>query len=132
MLPPTTPLLVFLLALASTTLAQTRKDLAGIVDWHKPQIGIPLTRQLGGAPAFHPVASPSEDSIFTLTKSNVLASLSPIDGSIGKDTSSKRQLRGGKEMLTSFLRLASYRISLETSAPSIGPRPKLSSYRQHL
>lgn len=60
---------------------------AGIIDWHKPYIGIPkLTRWT--SPRFHQVVStqpnlPSKAVVIVGTQKNVLAALNPSDGAVG-------------------------------------------------
>lgn len=59
---------------------------AGVVDWHKKLIGIPLSASLSTAPVFHRVGGVNESTrsiVLTATQSNVLAALDPIDGSVG-------------------------------------------------
>jgi ER membrane protein complex subunit 1 len=58
---------------------------AGVIDWHKQHIGVPLTHWSRTAPTFHRV---QEESItLTATGSNVLAALHPHDGSLGETSS---------------------------------------------
>lgn len=72
--------LALLLVLLPVALA-IQANLAGVIDWHEPKIGLPRLSQRSTAPSFH--GSPgTEASILTLTKSNVLASLNATDGSI--------------------------------------------------
>jgi hypothetical protein len=60
---------------------------AGIIDWHKPYVGIPrLTRWT--SPRFHQIAStqpnvPSKAVVVVGTQKNVLAALNPSNGNIG-------------------------------------------------
>jgi len=60
---------------------------AGIIDWHKPYIGIPrLTPST--SPHFHRIAStqpniPSKAVVVVGTRKNVLAALNPSDGAVG-------------------------------------------------
>lgn len=60
---------------------------AGIIDWHKPYIGIPrLTPST--SPRFHRIAStqpniPSKAVVVVGTQKNVLAALNPSDGAVG-------------------------------------------------
>lgn len=59
---------------------------AGVVDWHKPFVGVPLVSSLSTAPTFHRLAksgAATQSVILTATSSNVLAALNPVDGSIG-------------------------------------------------
>ena len=58
----------------------------GLVDWHKAQIGVPLTHHHGLAPIFHRVdvgRNGSKSVILSATQSNVLAAVDVIDGSVG-------------------------------------------------
>jgi len=60
---------------------------AGIIDWHKPYIGIPrLTRWT--SPRFHKITStqpniPSKAVVIVGTQKNVIAALNPSDGAVG-------------------------------------------------
>jgi hypothetical protein len=60
---------------------------AGIIDWHKPYIGIPrLTHST--SPRFHQIVStqpkiPSKAVVIVGTQKNVLAALNPSDGVVG-------------------------------------------------
>jgi ER membrane protein complex subunit 1 len=60
---------------------------AGIIDWHKPYIGIPrLTRWT--SPRFHRIAStqaniPAKAIVVVGTQKNVVAALNPSDGGVG-------------------------------------------------
>lgn len=59
---------------------------AGVVDWHKKLIGIPLAASLSTAPVFHRVGGLNESTrsiVLTATESNVLAALDPVNGSVG-------------------------------------------------
>ena len=61
---------------------------AGVIDWYKPFIGIPLRHYPATAPSFHrtPLEAPDKPShsvVSTATASNVFAALHPADGSIG-------------------------------------------------
>ncbi|KAF9817392.1 hypothetical protein IEO21_03446 [Rhodonia placenta] len=58
---------------------------AGIVDWHKPLVGVPLYSTLSTAPAFHRISEAdgrTHSVVLTATASNVLAALDPVDGTI--------------------------------------------------
>ncbi|KAL7412117.1 hypothetical protein BDY24DRAFT_393298 [Mrakia frigida] len=59
-------------------------NLAGVIDWHQPKIGIPLLHSSVTAPSFVPLPSIKGDSssIVTITKSNVFASLNSTSGDI--------------------------------------------------
>lgn len=76
------------LFLLSTTHALHESE-AGIVDWHKSLIGVPLTGSLATAPSFHRVTK--EDGwttslIISATSSNVLGALDAGDGAVGEYT----------------------------------------------
>ncbi|TDL26922.1 DUF1620-domain-containing protein [Rickenella mellea] len=82
---PTLSLLA-LLCLLQTTFALHESD-AGVVDWHKPLIGVPLTGSLATAPVFHRVGShdpngTTQSVILTATASNVLGALEPASGNL--------------------------------------------------
>ena len=54
---------------------------AGIVDWHKPFLGIPLTR-----PIFHRTAletGATKSLVLTATSSNVVGAVHPENGTLG-------------------------------------------------
>ncbi|KAH9942115.1 hypothetical protein B0H21DRAFT_526939 [Amylocystis lapponica] len=55
---------------------------AGVVDWHKHLIGVPLTSALSTAPTFHSPTPRGESVILAATANNVLAALSPANGSV--------------------------------------------------
>ncbi|KAL4246361.1 ER membrane protein complex subunit 1 [Abortiporus biennis] len=58
---------------------------AGVVDWHKTFIGLPLTASPATAPVFHRVGDedgPTRSVILTATESNILAALHPENGSV--------------------------------------------------
>jgi ER membrane protein complex subunit 1 len=61
--------------------AALTKEEAGVVDWHRALIGVPLTHWAHTAPSFHHVDSGSV--ILAATGSNVLAALNPLNGSLG-------------------------------------------------
>jgi hypothetical protein len=75
---PIVALLGFLTFL-STALA-IQANLAGIVDWHKPLIGLPV---LDPTPPSL-VESPAGRRIVSITKSNVLAVLDAENGDVGE------------------------------------------------
>ncbi|OCH86588.1 DUF1620-domain-containing protein [Obba rivulosa] len=57
----------------------------GIVDWHKIFIGVPLIGSSSISPTFHRVGSAdglTQSVVLAATSSNVLAALSPVNGSI--------------------------------------------------
>ncbi len=63
---------------------------AGVLDWHKPQLGVPLIQSHATAPTFHRReydTGATRSTILTVTQSNVLASVNPANGSIGKQDS---------------------------------------------
>lgn len=74
--------LIFGLLLLTCFLSQPAqaitKSLAGVIDWHKPLIGIPRPDI---PPAFHRISN-NQETILTVTDSNVFASLNIGDGSI--------------------------------------------------
>jgi hypothetical protein len=96
------PLLSIVLNLAShsTPVHALREAHAGVLDWHKPLIGVPLTQFARTAPALHRLtssaSSPSSSDagfsenanarslIVTATASNVLAAIHPENGTLGK------------------------------------------------
>ncbi|KZT21772.1 DUF1620-domain-containing protein [Neolentinus lepideus HHB14362 ss-1] len=58
---------------------------AGVVDWHKTLVGVPLAHSPSIASVFHRVhdtANTTRSVILTATRSNVLAALNPGDGSV--------------------------------------------------
>ncbi|KAF8829541.1 hypothetical protein HHX47_DHR3000530 [Lentinula edodes] len=57
---------------------------AGVVDWHKRLIGVPNTETIHTSPTFHSVSTRKRNSnvVLTATKSNVLAALNPLNGSV--------------------------------------------------
>lgn len=79
--------LLLILGLASSTFALHASQ-AGIIDWHKQFIGVPLSGSL--APVFHRVnktisasSRASQTVILTGTGSHVLAALDPVAGDVG-------------------------------------------------
>ncbi|KAI0052505.1 DUF1620-domain-containing protein [Auriscalpium vulgare] len=70
-------------AWATASLA-LHEDEAGVVDWYKAQIGVPLSHSPSTSPAFHmePGKPPTEGLLLTATSSNVLAALHPMNGSV--------------------------------------------------
>lgn len=64
------------------TLALHESDV-GVVDWHKPFIGMPVTESVATAPAFHRVGTKNTRSVvLTTTESNVLGGINPVDGAL--------------------------------------------------
>jgi ER membrane protein complex subunit 1 len=60
---------------------------AGVLDWYTPLVGKPIVETLATAPTFHRVTGDdgtSESVILAATESNVLAGVSPVNGSLGK------------------------------------------------
>ena len=58
----------------------------GLVDWHRTQIGVPLTHHHTLAPIFHRVdvgRNGSKSVVLSATQNNVLAAVDVIDGSVG-------------------------------------------------
>lgn len=75
---------LILASLCSTVLALYESDV-GIVDWHHPLVGVPLTSSLDTAPTFHsiPGRPPTEALLLTATTGNVLAALRASNGQLG-------------------------------------------------
>ena len=75
---------LILASLCSTVLALYESDV-GIVDWHLPLVGVPLTSSLNTAPTFHPIPNrpPTEALLLTATSSNVLTALRASNGQLG-------------------------------------------------
>ncbi|KAI9451269.1 DUF1620-domain-containing protein [Lactarius psammicola] len=67
----------------STVLALYESDV-GIVDWHRPLVGVPLTSSLNTAPTFHsiPGRPPTEALLLTATSGNVLTALRASNGQL--------------------------------------------------
>lgn len=63
----------------------------GVVDWHKPLIGLPNFHAPWTLPLFHRVRNHSEATtsslVITATKANVLAALDPENGKVGTSSS---------------------------------------------
>ncbi len=78
--------LISLLVVASwlgTTFGIQESD-AGIIDWHKRLVGVPLVDSTSTAPVFHRVGGKNTKSvILAATGQNLLAALNPVDGSVG-------------------------------------------------
>lgn len=53
------------------------KSLAGVIDWHKPLIGVPRE-----APRFFDLSKSQGEHVLAVSERNVVASLEPSDGSI--------------------------------------------------
>ncbi|PCH43293.1 DUF1620-domain-containing protein [Wolfiporia cocos MD-104 SS10] len=74
--------------LAAALFAQTwalHASEAGVVDWHKPFVGVPAVNVPSTAPSFHRIANfdgSTRSVILTATSSNVLAALDPIAGGV--------------------------------------------------
>lgn len=61
---------------------------AGVVDWHKPLAGVPLTHSHSLSPTFHRFSSgvqkkSTQSLVLTATHSNVLAALDAVSGNLG-------------------------------------------------
>lgn len=61
---------------------------AGVVDWHKPLIGVPLTFSHSLSPTLHRFGAgrskkSTQSVILTATEANVLAAVNPVNGSLG-------------------------------------------------
>ncbi|KLO18736.1 DUF1620-domain-containing protein [Schizopora paradoxa] len=60
---------------------------AGVVDWHKPLIGVPLTYSHSLSPTLHRFSAgrlrkSTQSIILTATEANVLAAVNPVDGEL--------------------------------------------------
>ena len=60
---------------------------AGVVDWHKPLIGVPLTHSQSLAPTFHRFSAgagrkATKSVVISATSQNVLAALDAVEGNI--------------------------------------------------
>lgn len=78
--------LLFLGSLLIPTAYALHESEVGLVDWHKTQIGVPLTHHHGLAPVFHRVdagRNGSKSVVVSATQSNVLAAVDVVDGSVG-------------------------------------------------
>jgi len=77
-------LLLALLCLCAAVVALHESDV-GVVDWHQPHVGVPLTSSLSTAPTFHAKSGgpPTEALLLTATGSNVLAAMRASNGSLG-------------------------------------------------
>ncbi|KAK0200946.1 DUF1620-domain-containing protein [Desarmillaria ectypa] len=74
--------LVVVASWLGTTFGIQESD-AGIIDWHKRLVGIPLVDSTSTAPVFHRVGGKNTKSvILAATEHNVLAALNPVDGSV--------------------------------------------------
>jgi ER membrane protein complex subunit 1 len=78
-------LLALILASFCTAVVALHESDVGIVDWHQPHAGVPLTSSLATAPTFHARLGrpPTEALLLTATSSNVLAALYASNGSLG-------------------------------------------------
>lgn len=77
-------LLLALFCLCIAVIALHESDV-GVVDWHQPHVGVPLTSSFSTAPTFHAKsgAPPTEALLLTATSSNVLAAMHASNGSLG-------------------------------------------------
>lgn len=58
---------------------------AGKIDWHKELVGIPRIETSAVAPKFEQAAGRAPSSfIVTVSRSNVLAAISAVDGKVGE------------------------------------------------
>ena len=69
---------------------------AGVIDWHKQLVGVPLVISQSLAPTFHRVTQKRKNEygialndttqsvVLTATSSNVLAALEPVTGQVGE------------------------------------------------
>ncbi|KAL1740498.1 hypothetical protein HDZ31DRAFT_47393 [Schizophyllum fasciatum] len=75
-----TPLIVLLSSTLSWALHETD---AGVIDWHKSLVGVPLVDSPATAPLMHRVKGKTSKSvILSVTDKNVLAALDPVAGGI--------------------------------------------------
>jgi ER membrane protein complex subunit 1 len=77
-------LALLLTALPAPTAALHESEV-GIVDWHKPLVGVPLIGSPNTAPLFHRFTvdqGVTKSVVVTATGSNVLAAIDPVDGSV--------------------------------------------------
>ncbi|EMD34983.1 hypothetical protein CERSUDRAFT_116509 [Gelatoporia subvermispora B] len=75
----------WLAALCINSVSALHASEVGVVDWHKSFIGVPLIGSPSISPTFHRVGSadgPTQSVVLAATSSNVLAALSPMNGSI--------------------------------------------------
>jgi hypothetical protein len=58
---------------------------AGVIDWHTPLAGVPLTQWAHTAPSLHGFRTGVEPNalVVTATASNVLAAIHPENGTLG-------------------------------------------------
>ncbi|KAH9981995.1 hypothetical protein BJV74DRAFT_852482 [Russula compacta] len=73
-----------ILAFLCTAVTALHESDVGIVDWHQPHAGVPLTSSFSTSPTFHttPGRPPSEVLLLTATSNNVLAALHASNGSL--------------------------------------------------
>lgn len=71
-----------LLILQSCLVRAIHKTDAGVVDWYRKLVGVPLTANTVTAPSFRRIEG--KEVILTATTSNVLAVLDPEDGHVGE------------------------------------------------
>jgi ER membrane protein complex subunit 1 len=78
-------LLVPIVTFLCTDVVALHESDVGVVDWHQPQVGLPLTSSLSTAPTFHakPGRPPTDALLLTATSSNVLAAIHASNGSLG-------------------------------------------------
>lgn len=74
-----------ILASFCTAVAALHESDVGIIDWHQPHAGVPLTSSLSTAPTFYAKRGrpPTEALLLTATSSNALAALNASNGSLG-------------------------------------------------
>ena len=74
-----------LLAFLCTAVTALHESDVGVVDWHQPHVGVPLTSSFSTAPTFHAKSGgpPTEALLLTATNSNVLAAMRASNGSLG-------------------------------------------------
>lgn len=83
--------LAFIFSLLLPFAAALHASEAGVVDWHKAQIGVPLTHSHSLSPAFHRFGTgtakkSTKSVVLTVTSANVLAALDPVNGDLGEST----------------------------------------------
>lgn len=80
-------LLAYTIALLPAVFALHESE-AGVVDWHKPFIGVPYIHSHSLAPSFHRFSAgagkkATQSVVLTATGANVLAALDAVSGEIG-------------------------------------------------
>lgn len=78
---------LFSILLGATCAYALHASEAGVLDWHKPQVGVPLVHSPSTAPTFHRrqyESGATRSIVLSATQSNVLAALHPNNGSLGE------------------------------------------------